>query len=329
LTREQGLYALPPERFVAARNEAVARARADGDAAGAARLAGLRRPTVAAWLVNLIALHRAEQVADLLDLGAQLREAQRQRSGERLRELSARRRSAISGLVAEARRLAVEAGRPPRNALPLAEVEATLAAALADEDVATVVRAGRLTRAAEYAGFGEGPRPDLRVVGGGERAAGARPAGRQRGATTGGARAAPDAELTPAPADDRADRADRVEGGDHVARAERVDRADRVDWAEPADGVGRAGHAGRGGRAGHPDRAREEAARAARAARIEAAEADLRRAAADERDAAGVLAEISAELDQVRDRHTAAEVALREAKLRRKAAERESRRFGR
>jgi hypothetical protein len=159
------IYALPPEEFVAARNAEVAAAREAGDPAGAAAIAKLRKPTVAAWLVNLLALRRPELIADLVDLAAQLRLAQRELRGEDLRELSSRRRAAIAALVGQARALAV--GAQPGLAgskLPVADVEATLTAVLAEEDVAAQVRSGRLVRAIAYAGFGEVPRPRLRLV---------------------------------------------------------------------------------------------------------------------------------------------------------------------
>ena len=304
MTLEQSLYAAPPEKFVAARDEAVARARADGDRDRAKQLAGLRRPTVAAWLVNLLALRRPEQVGELLDLGAALREAQQDLRGEQLRELSAQRRAAISGLVAQARRLAVEAGRPARDSLPLAEVEATLSAALADDEVAEAVRAGRLTRAAGYAGFGEAPRPQLRVVDGGRRAR--QPDGQ-------------DAESA-GPADD----------GQPPAAGRRAGRGRDGTGGAPAADPGSADRAGREqarrDREREADRARREAARLAR---IEQAQATLGQATADEREAVRVLAELSAELERLRERHAAAEIAVREAKLRRRTAERDANRAGR
>ncbi|MCG5440325.1 hypothetical protein PSH25_004996, partial [Micromonospora sp. PSH25] len=85
----QQLYRTPPDRFVAARDAAVAEARRAGDPATARQLARLRRPTVAAWLVNLLAIRRPELVADLVQLADALRVAQRELRGPRLRELSA------------------------------------------------------------------------------------------------------------------------------------------------------------------------------------------------------------------------------------------------
>ncbi|MFE9688881.1 hypothetical protein [Micromonospora sp. NPDC005806] len=164
----QRLYATPPDRFVAARDAAVAEARRAGDPKGAREIGRLRRPTVAAWLVNLLAIRRPELVADLAQLAESLRSAQRELRGAKLRELSAQRRAVVGALVAEIRKLAAaEPDAPPAGKLPLAEVEATLNAALSDTDVAEQIRAGRLLRATHYAGFGEVPRPQLRLVTGG------------------------------------------------------------------------------------------------------------------------------------------------------------------
>ncbi|MCW3840150.1 hypothetical protein ONA70_08580 [Micromonospora yasonensis] len=166
----QRLYATPPDRFVAARDAAVADARRSGDPKAAREIGRLRRPTVAAWLVNLLAIRRPELVADLAQLAESLRTAQRELRGAKLRELSAQRRAVVGALVTEVRKLAAaEPGAPPVGKLPLAEVEATLNAALSDAEVAEQIRAGRLLRSVHYAGFGEVPRPQLRLVtGGGE-----------------------------------------------------------------------------------------------------------------------------------------------------------------
>jgi chromosome segregation ATPase len=159
------LYAGSPDGFVAARAEAVAAAKAAGDAAAAKAIGALRKPTVAAWLVNLLAIRRPDLVSELVELSASLRAAQRELRGPKLRELSAQRRGAVSALVAQARELAMaEAPDVAAGKLPLAEVEATFNAAMSDADVAEQVRSGRLVRAATYAGFGEVPRPQLRLI---------------------------------------------------------------------------------------------------------------------------------------------------------------------
>ncbi|XVV12048.1 hypothetical protein ACQP2X_45745 [Actinoplanes sp. CA-131856] len=158
----QRLYEAPPEGFVAARTAAIEDARKAGDRATAKRLAALKKPTVAAWVVNLLALRRPELVEELADLAAALREAQRGLDGDALRELTAQRRQVVSALVSAAGKLA--RAEEPGLKLPLGEVEATLTAAMAEPEIAAQVRTGRLIRAASYAGFGEVPRPRLRLV---------------------------------------------------------------------------------------------------------------------------------------------------------------------
>jgi hypothetical protein len=156
------LYESPPEGFVAARTAAVDDARKTGDRDTAKRLAALKKPTVAAWVVNLLALRRPELIDELVELSGALREAQRGLQGDQLRELTAQRRQVVSALVTAARKLAQ--AEEPGIKLPLGEVEATLSAALAEPSVAAQIRTGRLIRAASYAGFGEVPRPRLRLV---------------------------------------------------------------------------------------------------------------------------------------------------------------------
>jgi hypothetical protein len=158
------MYESPPDGFVAARSAAIADAKKAGDSDAVKRLTALRKPTVAAWLVNLLALRRPELIDELVELATALRTAQRSLQGEQLRELSDQRRQIVSALVREARKLAVAEDRGMAAKLPLGEVEATLTAALAEPEVAAQVRTGRLIRAATYAGFGEVPRPRLRLV---------------------------------------------------------------------------------------------------------------------------------------------------------------------
>lgn len=211
------LYALPPRRFVAERDAAVAAAREAGDATTAAALAKLRRPTVGAWLVNLLALRRPELVAELAELAAGLHVAQRELDGAQLRELGNQRRAMVSALVATARSVAEEV--EPELAggkLPLAEVETTLNAALSDREVAETVRTGRLTRAVSYEGFGEVPRGRLRLAPGG---AGATPAG--RGSTT--AEPEPGGQEAPDPAAVAAELAEAREAA--AAASAALDRA--------------------------------------------------------------------------------------------------------
>ncbi|MHC3367490.1 hypothetical protein ACYAFX_08825 [Rhodococcus aetherivorans] len=133
------LYGLDPGEFTAARSEHVARAREAGDRELAAAVGRLRKPTVSAWLVNMLVREKSEEVTALLGLGDALRSAQRQLSGSELRRLSTQRRRVIGALEKTAARLAAEHGRRASEAA-LREVGQTLHAALADADLAEQVR---------------------------------------------------------------------------------------------------------------------------------------------------------------------------------------------
>jgi hypothetical protein len=315
----QRLYSLPPEEFVAARAEAVAQAKAAGDAAAAAELARLRKPTVAAWLVNLLAHQRPDLVAELVELGDELRRAQRNLRGDRMRELSQQRREMVSALSRQARVLAIAAHRGVRDNLPLGEVEATLTAALADPEVAAQVRAGRLTKAVEYTGFGEPPRPQLRLVHGGRE-----PAERDEPEPAEEAEPREPASSKRAERDgqERLKRAER-DGQERLKRAERKDKERRKKGARADEtaGSGKAEH-----RAQTRAAAEAEAERRARAeAEREAAEREAeRRRAEAERTAAERVA--AAELRRARTRAQrellAARTQLAEAEAARVTAER-------
>jgi hypothetical protein len=160
------LYEVTPEEFIAARTEAAEAAKKAGDPKLATAIGKLRKPTVGAWMVNLLAHRRPDLIDELLDLAEALRQAQRSLRGDELRELSLQRRQTVSSLAREAIGLAVASGRR-REGLPVADIESTLTAALADAEVGGIVRTGQLARTVEYAGFGEVPRPQLRLVVGG------------------------------------------------------------------------------------------------------------------------------------------------------------------
>ena len=147
------LYAEAPDDFLAARGALVARAREDGDKALAAAIGKLRKPSTAAWLVNLLAYEAADDLAALLDLGAAMRHAQARLSGAELRRLTQQRHQVVRALATQAHHLAADRGeRVSRTVLD--QVTDTLLAALADPEAAEQVRAGHLTTPLSYSGFG-------------------------------------------------------------------------------------------------------------------------------------------------------------------------------
>jgi hypothetical protein len=139
-----GLYALMPEEFVAARDALAAQARVDGDRDAAARIKALRRPTVVAWLANLLARERPDEVRELGRIGAALREATATLSGEDLKALSRQQQRLVSALVGQAVELAAAAGRTV-GADARRGVEDTVRAALADADAAEALAAATLS----------------------------------------------------------------------------------------------------------------------------------------------------------------------------------------
>ena len=147
-----GLYGLLPAEFTAARNSASAEAARSGDKELGQRLKALPKPSVAAWLTNLLVRERDQAITDILGLGASLREAQQDLDREELRRLNAERHRMLRTLAREARELAVAAGHPVSTAVA-AEVEQTLWAAMTDADAAAALASGRLVRSLEANGW--------------------------------------------------------------------------------------------------------------------------------------------------------------------------------
>ncbi|WP_205314512.1 hypothetical protein [Nocardioides houyundeii] len=136
------LYSLPLAEFTPARDR-HAKELKGSDAALAARVKALRKPSLAAWVVNLLVRREAEQVEQLLAVGAALREAQANLVGEELRALTRQRRQVTAAVTGRARSLAAEAGQRVTDSVA-DHVEATLTAAVLDSDAAEAVRSGLL-----------------------------------------------------------------------------------------------------------------------------------------------------------------------------------------
>lgn len=152
-TAADELYGGAPDAFIERRTALAAAAKTEGDRALAKAIGSLRRPTRSAWLLNLLSRGAEDELAALLQLAEQLREAQRQRSGPDLRRLSTERQRALSSLTRRAVELAAEQDHQASEAVRQ-EVSQTLQAALADPDVAQSVRRGHVSESATYGGFG-------------------------------------------------------------------------------------------------------------------------------------------------------------------------------
>ena len=148
------LYALLPAEFTAARNARSAEAGRAGDKDLAKRIKSLPKPSTAAWLVNLLADRRRDDLEAVLDLGAALREAQEDLDQKQLRRLSTERQRLLRAIIRQARDLAAELGHPVSDALA-AEAEQTLWAAMTDAAAADAVASGQLVRSLAASGWEE------------------------------------------------------------------------------------------------------------------------------------------------------------------------------
>ena len=76
VTEPDDLYGLPLDRFVSERAGLAKALRAGGDREQAARVAKLRKPSVAAWAVNQLVRTQRDAVRELFDAGDRLQRAQ-------------------------------------------------------------------------------------------------------------------------------------------------------------------------------------------------------------------------------------------------------------
>ncbi|MDD7927984.1 transposase [Microbacterium thalli] len=133
------LLSLPPADFTRARND-----RAAAETGALARgIRGLRKPTVAAWAVNLLSHDPAFREA--LELSGALREAQDDLDAAELARLGKQRRALVAALARRAADLARDAD-VTLTAGARDEVERTVNAAIVDPVAGAVVAAGRLLR---------------------------------------------------------------------------------------------------------------------------------------------------------------------------------------
>jgi hypothetical protein len=150
------LYHGPLEDFTQARNVLAKSLRAEGKDAAADWVKGLTKPSRAAWLVNQLAVRKAEEIAELLETGRELRAAQEEMLAgstdrEKLREAAHREQQAVDSLLGTAEAIGREHGVGQQI---LTRVGETLQAASSDTEVAEAIEAGRLTREQRAASIG-------------------------------------------------------------------------------------------------------------------------------------------------------------------------------
>ena len=154
LSIAEELYALSPGEFTGTRNQWAKQAKADGDKELASRVTELRKPSMAAWVVNMLVRHQADEMAQVLDVGASLRQAQENLDGDALRELTRQRRQLTTAVTHQGRVLAGDLGQKVTQAVA-DQVESTLHAAMVDEQAAAALRSGMLVSALTATGVGD------------------------------------------------------------------------------------------------------------------------------------------------------------------------------
>jgi hypothetical protein len=136
------LYGLPLDEFTAARDARARELRRDGQREKAAEVGALRKPVVAAWVVNMLARDERADVRRLVDAAAAIK-AGRQGADAEFRDT-------LDRLTGAARRLLEAEGRSAEATLQ--QVASTLRAAAASEP--ELLGAGTLTQPIEASGFG-------------------------------------------------------------------------------------------------------------------------------------------------------------------------------
>jgi hypothetical protein len=309
------LYGSDPEEFTERRTALASQARAAGDRAAAKEIAGLRKPTRSAWMINQLV--RADPgVAGQLDgLGDELRAAAAALDGAKIRELSQERRKLVDTLI---RRTLQQAGEQSPSAALREDLTATFGAALADPQVARDLADGTLVRAAHQgADFGTGA-PELTLVPPPAETTGITPSpGREAAEGHGGAEAdevreagrgrraevsrGPGAIRTARPSGTR----ERARAADEARASRAAERAKVADQARAAEEA----------RAAREARAAEDRQRAMAEAEqtLDEASREAEQAAQEEQDARATIEALESQLDEAHRRATEARRKARDA----------------
>lgn len=151
LAQADELYAYLPGDFTAHR-DGRAKELKGTDPTLASAVKKLRRPTVAAWALNLLVRRDAAQIEQILTVAVALREAAATLDGEQMRELTKQRRQLTAALTTRAGQFTAAEGHPLSGSVA-DQVEATLTAAMLDAGAADAVRSGLLVSALSATGL--------------------------------------------------------------------------------------------------------------------------------------------------------------------------------
>jgi hypothetical protein len=147
------LFGLPLSEFTAARNELANELRDAGRREEAEQVKTLRKPSVAAWLVNRVSRDRELDVQRLLNAGETLRKTQADAASGQTEAFAEARRDeqrALERLAEAAREIAVREGS---GQAAVAQAAQTMRAASLTDEGRELLKRGRLTEELEPPGF--------------------------------------------------------------------------------------------------------------------------------------------------------------------------------
>ena len=300
------LYGLPLDQFVAERSALAKALRKDKQRDEATAVAGLRKPSVAAWAVNQLVRTQKKATKELFAAGDALRSAQEdllagKGDGRKLRAANEREREARNALTDLARGLLSADGHEPSDAV-IERVGDTLHAAALDEGAREQVRDGRLERELRHAALGLGE--DVFAATPAPRARPAAPASGNKAKAADAGESKP-AERKKTHAKSRSNDAKDVE--ENKARSKADAAAERERAAQERADEQRREQDRKAARAAEA-KTRRNAERAARA--LEAAEDEREQAAEALREADEVLAAARSEADEANAAHEQAQAEL-------------------
>lgn len=220
------LYAVPPDEFTGARN---ARAGEIADKALSAQVRSLRKPLLAAWVVNVLAREHADDLGEAFRLAEELRAAQEDLDAPTLSRLGRERRALVRELAKRAADLATERGERVTPAT-LESVQQTLNAAMLDAGASAAVASGRLIRPLDPSAMD--PADLLDAVAGRVEAPTAAPAPQERGDELQARRARREAERAAREADREAAEAEHAQEELDARLAAARDRAVSLEERE-------------------------------------------------------------------------------------------------
>ncbi len=147
------LYGLPIAEFIQTRDAWAATERYGGDALLAKHLRALRKPSTTAWVLNRLARSQPDLLEEVVELGAQLRQAQARADGERMRSLDSDRRRLMVRVAAEAAAVAEQHDQSLGSAAADG-IDETIKAALADPNAGRAMLDGMLVTGLSAPGLG-------------------------------------------------------------------------------------------------------------------------------------------------------------------------------